>query len=90
MRVRVETIGIGDSGVREFEAEFSGGTIEDLVGHLVETLSARGTSLPEHQRRLMKVALIIVNGEVVSEEEKAAVVLREGDCVTFALPMAGG
>ncbi|MDP6381023.1 MAG: MoaD/ThiS family protein [Phycisphaerae bacterium] len=90
MHVTVEMIGIAGLAEREFEVDFAGGTIEDLVNHLADVPEARGALSEEKHRRLMESVLVIVNGEILSGKEKVAAELKEADRVTLALPMAGG
>jgi molybdopterin converting factor small subunit len=78
-------------GGKEIEVEFAGGTVGDLVDHLVERYGqAAREALLDDEGDLDAVIQILVNEKQWLVHDDLDVPLNDGDSVIFMLLVVGG
>lgn len=95
MKVKLEAWGLpilSEALEDDKEVEFEGNTVDALIQELLNKYGAplRGELL-DHRGELDIVVFIIINEDKkVPRYQLKTTVLREGDTVTFLIPLAGG
>ena len=78
-------------GRKELEVEFAGGTIQDLIDHLIAQYGRKAKqALLDEKGELDPVVQVLLNGEVWITRDHLDTALQDGDSVVFMMMMAGG
>ena len=78
-------------GRKELEVEFAGGTIHDLIDHLVTRYGRKAEqALWDEKGELDPVVQVLLNGEVWITRDQLDTALQDGDSVVLMMMMAGG
>jgi MoaD family protein len=78
-------------GRKEFELEFGGETIGDLIDHLAVQYGPKAEqALYDKKGKLDPVIQVLLNGETWIDHDQLDTVLHDGDSVILMMMMAGG
>jgi len=78
-------------GRKEFEIEFDGETVNDLVEHLVVQYGRKAKkALYDSTGKLDPVIQVLLNGKEWVTHDKLDTALQDGDELMFMIMMAGG
>jgi MoaD family protein len=78
-------------GRKEFEVEFAGETVSDLIGHLVARHGRKAKqALYDETGGLDPVVQVLLNGKEWVTHDRLDTALRDGDSVMLMMMMAGG
>ena len=78
-------------GRKELEVEFAGGTVNDLLDHLIAQYGRKARqALLDERGQLDPVIQVLLNGEEWITHDNLDRALKEGDQVILMLMLAGG
>ena len=78
-------------GRKDFEVEFAGGTVSDLIEHLVARYGRKARqALYDEKGQLDPVVQVLLNGKEWVTHDRLDTPLQDGDNVVLMVMMAGG
>ena len=95
MKVQIEFLGLPTVakivGVAQ-KIEFGGGTIGDLIAHLIKRYGAGVEQvLVDNEKKLNPYILVVINEELIAgRDDREHHQLSEGDNITFTIMAEGG